>query len=777
MYIRGLRHSARGLLLAGVAFPAAFGFASTAAAAAAEGGATLDEVVVTAQKREQSLQDVPISVTAITPDAIKSNRVTNVTDLNSLVPNLTVKAAAGGNGLPAFSMRGVVAYGTVPGSERQVSIYIDGVYLGSPRGSTFDFPEISRIEVLRGPQGTLFGRNSTGGAISIVTRDPPGKFALHEELTYGNYDQFRSKTRLDTPQWGPLSASFTYTHDERRGDIKNLGAGTVWDRSLVLRPLKHVSAVQTSPKYLGNKNAEGFLAAVKFAPTDNFSMVYKYDVGTNTGSTEGLSAVGANPAALGPNVVALFATTPTPIMYNTSARRPKATNAAWDVPTYSEFFGHSLTAQLQVNDNISIKNILAYRYTYIYATYAYDGIGPLVNTVAALGPLGAPYEMIALQNEGSSRQYSNETQINYDSKLVTVTAGAVYFHFSGQQGPPVGFRATTTSGVFAGYRIPVFNPPIQQAFNYATSKAAYIQTEVHVTPQLDLIGGYRITEDDKSGDFYNPAKISFTYNKTKPSYMAGVNYKPLDDVMVYGKYSNSFLSGGSVGGFVFAPETAHSWEAGVKAEFLDHRVRTNLSAFTVKYEHSQSAQSGITIGRPDLSTVVVDQGAARAKGFEFESLFRPIQSVTLAATLGYTDYKYLTLNPLFGTIATVRPVSRSKWTSTLSAAYESEPVFADARIKARIDANYRSKQRFDPLVVEPIVQFRPLMFTPATWLVNGRVALQGFKVAGVDAEVAVWGKNLTNNKAPVFANIVGNFIASSSFEAARTVGVDLTFDY
>ncbi len=776
-----MRHSARALLLAGVAFPAAFGFASAAsaaAAAAAEGGATLDEVVVTAQKRAQSLQDVPISVTAVTPEALQTARVTNVTDLNALVPNLTVKAAAGGNGIPAFSMRGVVAYGTVPGSERQVAMYIDGVYTASPRGGIFDLPDIDRIEVLRGPQGTLFGRNSTGGAISIVTRDPSGKFDLHQELTYGNYDQFRSKTRVDTPQWGPLSASVSYVHDERRGDIKNLGAGTVWDRSGVLRPLKHVSAVQTSPKYLGNKNSESFLVAVKFAPTDNFNMVYKYDNSTNNYSPEGVSVVGVNPAGLGPSG-AFLATNlaANGVTLNTSARRPKAVNNGWDTPGYSQNYGHSLTANLQVSDNISIKNILAYRYTYTYSTYEFDGIGPLVNAAPQLGPVGAPFTLITLQNEGSARQYSNETQVNYDSKLVTVTAGAVYFHFSGQQGPPVGFRATTTLGVYPGGRIPVFNPPIQQSFNYATSKAAYIQTEVHVTPQIDLVGGYRITQDDKSGDFYSPAKVSFTYNKTKPSYMAGVNYKPMDDLLVYGKYSNGFLSGGSVGGIVFAPETAHSWEAGVKAEFLDHRLRTNLSAFTVKYEHTQSAQSGTNIGRPDLSTVVIDFGDARAKGFEFESLLRPIKGVTLGATLGYTDYKFLSVTPIFGTLSTILPTARSKWTSNLSAGYESEPVWEGARIKARLDANYRSKQRLNQKIVEPIVSFQPLTFTPATWIVNGRVALQGFKVAGVDAEVALWGRNLTNNKAPTFANITANFDASTSFEPARTFGIDLILDY
>ena len=152
--------------------------AQASAQAASEDGGGLEEIVVTAQKREQSMQDVPIAVSALGGEALQANRVVTVSDLGGLAPGVTVRTAAGGSQLPSFSVRGAVSYGVVPGSDRQVSMYLDGVYISSPRGSIFDLPDLERIEILRGPQGTLFGRNATAGAVSITTRDPKGEFGV-----------------------------------------------------------------------------------------------------------------------------------------------------------------------------------------------------------------------------------------------------------------------------------------------------------------------------------------------------------------------------------------------------------------------------------------------------------------------------------------------------------------------------------------------------------------------------------------------------------------------
>ena len=169
---------ARGLLLACTSLASAAiaptqASAQAAAAPAAQPGpandsAKLEEIVVTAQKRAQSLQDVPIAVTALTNAALVNNRVYSVTDIKGLVPGLSVVPAAGGSQIPSFSIRGITSYGVVPGSDKEVSIYLDGVYISSPRGSIFNMPDAKSMEVLRGPQGTLFGRNATAGAVVVL---------------------------------------------------------------------------------------------------------------------------------------------------------------------------------------------------------------------------------------------------------------------------------------------------------------------------------------------------------------------------------------------------------------------------------------------------------------------------------------------------------------------------------------------------------------------------------------------------------------------------------
>ncbi|RYG96059.1 MAG: TonB-dependent receptor, partial [Alphaproteobacteria bacterium] len=220
----GVYPNARSILR--VALMASAAFAQPVLAQESQG---VEEIIVTAQKREQNLQTVPISITALSQDAIKANRIQDVRDLNAIAPNLTVRLSGGGSQIPNFTLRGILTSGTAAGTDKGVALYLDGVYMQAVQGSVFDFADIERIEVLKGPQGTLFGRNATGGAISITTRTPTGRFSARQELSYGNLDQLRSKTRVDLPQIGPFSATITYLHSEKRGDIRNSGAGTVWN--------------------------------------------------------------------------------------------------------------------------------------------------------------------------------------------------------------------------------------------------------------------------------------------------------------------------------------------------------------------------------------------------------------------------------------------------------------------------------------------------------------------------------------------------------------------
>jgi iron complex outermembrane receptor protein len=728
---------------------------------------TLAEIVVTAQKREQSLQDVPVAVTALGHEALQTNRVTSVLDLNNLAPNLSVRTSAGGIGIPSFSMRGITSYGVVPGSEKEISIYVDGVYIGSTRGSVFDFPDIERIEVLRGPQGTLFGRNSTAGAISVITRNPSGSWRLRQELSGGNYAQFRNRTLIDFPQWGPFSASIGYLHDQRRGDIENLGAGATWIYPGISTGIPQV---QVSPKTLGDKNLNAVLTSVRFEPNDRFNILYKFDWSVDNGTPEGVAVIGVDPSIAA--VIKLSSVKP-PL--DPSGLRPKEVNNAFDTINIARNWGHNVTATLQAADHVTIKNILAYRYSYAYSNYEYSGLG-------GLQLFGTPTEIFALSQLAVNQQFSDELQVNYDSKILTLTAGALYFKLDSYAGPPYGF-GSSVRGLIPGGVLPRFNPPIGEAYNYSTSKAVYAQGEFHLTPQLDVVAGYRLTDDDKSGTFYNPAPLSFTYSNARPSYTGGINYKPAQDVLLYAKYSTGFVSGGQVVSYSFLPETAESWEAGLKGDFLGRRLRTNVALFTVKYRDLQQPASGTSIGHPELSTVVVDLGDERARGFEAEVTALPVRGLTLSGSVGYTDAAFTrftaTAHAAFGdAVFADYPITNlPRWTGLLGASYESDPVFADARVRASVDASYHSRVNMNYAQAITPAFFEPLTNVPGSWTVNGRIALADIQGYGGRFEVALWARNLTDNREILFANALATLVASASFVPARTFGVDVSYSY
>lgn len=753
----------------------------------------LDEIIVTAQKREQSVQDVPIAVTALSGDALVANRVVNVTDLNGLAPGVTVRTSAGGSALPSFTVRGSVSYGVVPGSDKQVSIYLDGVYISAARGSIFDLPDVERIELLRGPQGTLFGRNATAGAVSITTRDPLGEAAFRGDLTVGNYNQRRVRASIDLPKAGPFSGYVSFVHDERRGDIRNAGAGRVWDRTAALS--KPVAKVRRSPKYLGSKNTESFFGALKFEPTDDFSMVYKYDRAEMDGTPEGTGLIGINPArgAVNNFINALVNSQATPVNFARHGKRPKVVNNSFVIPSTQRVSGHSLTARLDLGD-ITLRNILAYRKSYIFATSALDGISALPITAAA-APLfglpaalvGQPWITITTQPEGKGSQWSNELQLNYDSDLLTLTAGALWFH------------SVDRTGIHGMQNSPAFTTWINgvaplasrgQNFNKQTSIAAYTQVEWHVSDQLDIVAGARVTKDHKSGSFTFGSAAPFTvvpfdYKKTKPNFLIGANYKPIEDILLYAKYSTAFVSGGSVAGIPFQPETAESVEGAIKAELLDRRLRANLAVYAVTYKHYQTAQAATNFPglfppavQASIGTFIIEQGGpVKSRGFEFDFSAAPAEGLTFGGSLGYSKTTFEDVNPILVAASGGKYSSESfrpYWTGGLWGQYDTDPLFDEAYLSFRADGTYQSYMRLAQNPDLAVGYAAAIRGVPAYWILNGRVSLRDINIGPAKVELAAWGRNLTDNRSASFALDLARIIAGANYIPARTYGLDLS---
>lgn len=847
----------------------------------------LEEIVVTAQKREQSLQDVPVAVTAVTQAALESNRVVTVADLSGIAPNVTVRPAAGGTGIASFTVRGVNSYGVAPGSDKQVSLNLDGVYISSARGSIFDIVDIQRIEILRGPQGTLFGRNATAGAVSIVTRDPTGKFGVTQSLTVGNYSQFRSRTTIDLPSFGPFSAYASYVHNERRGDTRNTNAGVVWDKTG-----PNGLGKQTSPKTLGDHNSEAFFAAVKFEPSDNFKASYKFDWSGDHFTPEGNAAIVFNPLTSDGRVIAALmanqvsgggVTAGTVPVFAPNGKRTGFASNAWTVPGYQRNTGHNLTADWKASDNLSIKNILAYRSNYMYGASGLAGLGGMVVTPAANAAIQADTNIAAAtrtlinasvgnryldfgtQRLYKNQQWSNELQINYNSSLLDLTLGGIYFHSKEREGGPdtlfssknrfVGINNATGLIPQADGTLRIGANTFQEAifYNKATSYAGYGQAEIHVSPVLDLVAGFRYTHDKKWGNSviggkWNPATPgdrvngtmtytttptslfggllivpaeaqSFTYSDSQPSYALGINYKPSKDLLVYAKYSRSYVSGGKIANLTWKSEIAKSWEAGVKSTLLDGKLRANLAAFAVTYDNLQLAQGGsaFALSNPTIANVpVIITGVNvpfKVRGFELEVTAAPTDGLTLGANLGYTNAKFdgtlsaLVLvtaatpmcgaefaafagsaSPSAAVLSALANCEKSssrhykqtllpKITSNLYAQYETQPIFGDARLNLRLDASFRSSMRLDANDDVPTAAFAPAEKTPNVWILNGRMALTDIKLGGADTTLALWGRNLTNDKSVQFTGGISGVSRSASFTPARTYGLDLTVKF
>ena len=819
-----------------------FGFQSTAFAqdaTASDGG--IGEIVVTAQKREQNLQDVPVAVTAVGAETLQANRVTNIMDLSGLAPGLSSRQNAGSTGAPSYNLRGVFASASVASQDREVASYIDGVYLGGSRGAVFDLPDLERIEVLRGPQGTLFGRNATAGAVSIVTRDPTGKLGFRQEVTVGNYAQLRTRSTFEFPQMGILSGYVTYMHDERRGDTRNLGAGATFDRTAAVTGI----GVTKSPEWLGGKNAENVFVALKLQPSDDFSLTYKFDHSSNNNTPEARAVRVINPNDFTGGMLTgiLAAQTPGGGVYglattlNPSDQRPDAVNNAWTMPGYVRASGHNLTMKWQATDSLSFKNVAAYRQQSALGITSIAGLDGLEYTAAAkafftaprafLG--GASYAQVLLINgastgglpvgsyftgyEGNSSgkywQVSDELQANFHSKFMELTVGGIWFHSHElsiglpNMAPNFGFAPVPSV-------LPLGN--VQETVQDTTSIAAYAQGEFHITPRLDIVLGARVTHDKKDnlftfGGTYSAALNSLSgarvtatpYRQTKPTFSAGLNYKINDDALVYGKFSTAYLSGGTAGPLSFAAETARSWEIGLKSEWFDRHLRFNLALYTMRYDHSQASVGGSSVSDPacgstglpvscaPFGVVVVDNGSKDAKGLELEVVAVPFTGMTVGGTLGLVDVDLLNpstqlVPPL--TLGIPTPFHAGgipKSTASLNAQYITQPIVGDARMLFRIDGLWQGPyfegtdgaNQINPANASLL----PYDINPGRWLVNARVALKDINIGPATGEIAVWARNLFDNKDPLYSFGFAKILSTSSYQPARTFGVDVILKF
>ena len=805
--------------------------ASNIAAAAVDDkrSTSVEEVIVTAQKHEESLQQTPIAISAFPTEALEQRGITQAQEVSLFTPNMTAPVQPSSSGTVAYAIRGIAQTEPIMSVDPAVGVYMNGVYMARNNGIAFDVVDVERIEVLRGPQGTLYGRNSMSGAVNIVTAQPKGTFAVKQTLTTGSRDLFKSRTTIDTPEVAGISAKLSYLNSRQDGYVKNITTNSQtgdhedfgakkdqgWNLALKWQP---VDAVTFDYNYDQTRNRDMPAAFQLTRVTPGFILgsnanraggAYPFGQGSNNGGYGDLILLGtyaafgntplaascsADPACVAfanaPNGAFNGATPAQGILgpmdgayANGEANvRPNSRAHALSLPYQGleslDVKGHSLIATWDINDELQFKSITAYRKLddKQFSDLSGGGFLDLTGVGGGIVSLFATNGLWQKQN-----QFSQELQLVGTQDHIDWVTGLYYFreHVESNTGQTVA--------------------PLFGAFNESsyevTNNAKAIYGQATYTPaaldQWHFTLGLRTTSDHRELSLVDTTGASgdFAHGYHNMSGGATVAYDISPDMNVYGKYSRGYTSGGfnartSVANQrPFDPEFVKAYEVGYKSQLFDHRLTLNAAAFVNKFTDLQLSQ--FVPSATGAETVVSNVGKATIKGMEIEIVAIPFEGFTVDLNYGYLDAQYDEY--LFASPATnFQPVDVSnrahfpeapKQTVGIGAQYEFAP-FSWGALTARLDAVYNSGYKHDSLDTA----FDKYTESDAFTLVNGRVTLSQIEI-GKDKgnlEFSLWGKNLLDKEYRSYG--IGSFgeplgFAGSVYNEPRSWGLDATYRY
>lgn len=700
----------------------------------------LEEITVTAQKREESLQDTPIAVSAFTETAIQNKGIDNISEVADFTPNLIFDTTSPVSGLSSGAVVFIRGIGNTDFSlttDPGVGTYVDGVYMSRSAGGVLDVLDIERIEILRGPQGTLFGRNTIGGAINITSRKPGDEFGGKLELTAGDFDRIDLRASVDIPITDTLRSTLAFSSKNRDGYV---------DRKL-------------EGDELGDEDKISFRGTLVFEPSEAWDFQLSVDHTQIDEQSAGSTLAGFTPGAgtLG-YALATFGDIPTGLadlaQYVTDGEDDDSFGTG---PTGTELdiSGISLVSNYH-GESFELKYTVAYRET--------DG-------EFFRDPDNSPHAITHTINpDYEHEQTSHELQITGSalSDRLKYTGGLYYFEEEG------------TDNVF----VPVFlpTPDLAAGFpaaisNFAkvdnNSEAAYLQLSWDLTEILTVTGGIRHTRDEKGFDYtqyigadidgnplpffpgavnengvFVPGLAPLVGNGSgstddafeETTYKFGIDAKLANGTLLYYSFSQGFKSGGFVLRYVeavpdirtFAPETVDSHEIGLKWQGFDDRVRLNAATFYSDYDDVQVTFFD-SLGGP----VTANAGTVDIKGLELELTALLTENLLLDLGYGYTDAEYEEINPISGLSLTIdksaKLVNTPENSFSLGLEY-SLPLGAN-ELAIRVDYSYTDDIFNDS-------QNSPFLFQDSydTWNASARLSL------GEDLDLVVFVENLTDER-------------------------------
>jgi iron complex outermembrane recepter protein len=785
------------VLAIGVAGLAAPAFAQTTKPAAEEDAGGLGEIIVTARKVNENLQDVPVAITAFSGDDLERQNVQKVENLANFTPGLRMVQAQSTPTAMTIALRGQVQTDILVTLDPSVGTYVDGVYWARAYGLNGNLLDVKSVQVLKGPQGTLFGRNTTGGAILINSNDPDlNTYSGKLSATFGRFNEFEATAVSNLPIIpGRLSLRLAGTRFQRDGYTTNAAPATATTALTATVPVARgpFFGSQNGKKF-DSRDRWNFRGKLLAQVTDNFSLLLsgEYFDADETAPARALRlATNAYTApAPGPGLTSPYN------VANTTALFVGATNAGLPLApaNFPAIFGVGYTrlnadiSAAASNPNIVLNNERPYATarTYSYGlTAALDapwgevklitGIRK-VRTNAGIDLEGSQYAIHFTEGQQEIKQQSGELQTTGKAfgGALDFAAGLFVFH-------ETGFDQSIS------ITVPALNPNTSHfsARINNDSMGMYAQGSYHVTNALTFTGGLRYSVDDKGitsfNNNYNRATgvtvcsiqggnlgalgreivevpgcaIKRRDSFSGVSYTAGLDYKVSDNVLLYAKTAKGFRSGGqnlrapSTAAFLpFQPEVAYSYEIGFKSEFFDKRVRLNVAAYT---SDIKGIQRSSLIAVPPIppstvagtATIVSNAGKARVKGLEAEIAAVVFPGFTVSATGALVDPKYVRFADLTGDRSFERFTGVAKKQFSLAADYATS--FGEKnKINLHVDYAWRGDSPTSDYFFAANPQNAAIVdatTAKALGMVGARASVE-FGNFGI----AVFGRNITNKR-------------------------------
>ncbi|AEG51606.1 TonB-dependent receptor [Sphingobium chlorophenolicum L-1] len=723
--------------------------------------ASADDIVVTARRRAERLQDVPVAVTALSAANLEAKGASDIAAIAPSTPGLSFNGGAvGGSGTSSSAqifIRGIGQDDYLPTTDPGVGIYIDEIYLGRTTGSILSLTDIERVEVLRGPQGTLFGRNTIGGAILVTTRKPDLSDA-YVNLS-GNFGE-RSLVELKGSANAPVTDTLAVKVSAGMRKQDGYGRSTV------------------TPGRFGDTDRWGVTGQVLFQPTPELKFLLSGDyskidqpsptqVVTNIGPAVGLiAAYNGTAAARG---LPLFnqALVATDRFTSGSQRR------GYDKATVK---GISLSGEYEFAKDWAIKSITAYRKSDV--AFSADA-----DTTAA--PI---FDVTTTVNQ---EQFSQEFQVSGTVGPLSLTAGTYYY----DEDIDYSLTADILPGLY-GFLVGNGVCPSAAAPCFAATRgfrqpstlsikayAGFGQGTLKFTDWLSATGGIRYSVEKRQFETQSfgtaTGALQFAgnqhrrYSQWTPK--IGLEVKPTRDVLLYASYSKGYKSGTFNGRATSGPalnevlpESSDSYEAGIKSQFWDRRITLNLSVYDVTYKNLQTT---VTVrdsnGAP--ATALINAAKAKAKGFEAELTVRPMDGLMLNATWGYIDGKITETTPIAaaqGLLIGNRLTKTPKNKISLAAQYDWELFGSDAF--ARVDYSWQSSMFHTPLN-------QVNTFEDSYALTNARI---GYTLPNTQVRTSVFVNNVFNKRYALNRSYVAFAdYNTANFARPREWGVSLAVDF